>query len=374
MTPSLLKYMLFASSALMYAYGLLSFITIPPKGDEYRSYRIARKIFGSYMTFVATCLLAHLFFDLRGENPLLATSLCMMYVIIGTMIMTVVLSSLIQGEYPFRKRFGQIAQCALFMGSVFAINYHFVPQPKQNIAFVAGAIFFIVEAVVISVQFYRMYRKAIKRADNYYSDNVGKFMVWIPMSLYFIIVLVFAGAILPFLSRVSLIPLFLLMGMFIYTFIFISLQNHMMNISKMKMLLIAVEQDDTNSDAGDAEQPKSEAIEVESRESKAVRIKLDEWIGRRGFTKQGLTLDDLAEELGTNRTYLSSYINTVYNLSFRGWIASQRIEYSKELLQQSEELSAAAIATLVGYSPNAYIKTFTKAESMPPVQWRSENR
>ncbi len=146
----------------------------------------------------------------------------------------------------------------------------------------------------------------------------------------------------------------------------------MLNIAKIKTLLLTSDYSDAASDS--AKQPKSKPIEVESRESRAVKLKLDVWIESKGFTKQGLTLDDLAMELNTNRTYLSSYINKFYNLSFRGWIASLRIEYSKELLLSGEELSSATIAAMVGYSPNGFINIFTKAEGISPVHWRKEDR
>lgn len=370
MEQTLLKYLLFASSVVMYAYGLFSFFTFTPKGEEYRSYQTARRLFGAYMIFMACCLLAHLYFDLRGQNPLLATSLCVIYIVMGTMFMSVILSSLMQADYPFRVRLKQVGICALALGGLLAVNYIFVPKEKQNIILIACGVFYMAIAIITSVQFYRMYRKTIKRADNYYSDNIAKLLNWIPVALYVTIVLVVAGAFLPFLSRISFIILYLFLGLLVYTFIFISLQNYMMNIAKMKILLLTNKTNDKElNNSAVTEQP---VIEVTSRESKAVKLKLDKWLEDRGYTKQGLTLDDLALELDTNRTYLSSYINTVYNQSFRNWIAQHRFEYAKELLQD-KKLSSVTIANIVGYSPNAFIKIFTKTEGVSPSQWRNEN-
>lgn len=324
------------------------------------------------MIFTATCLLAHWYFDLRRTNPLLASSLSLIYITNGTMVMSVILTSLMQHEYPFRKRFREIAECTLYVGCVLAVNYLFAPSDKQFFAFVASAVFYLVIAVVISVRFYRIYRTTIKRADDYYSENVGKLLKWMPIALYVTIVLVLASAILPILSSIPLISLYLLIGMVTFTYIFISLQNYMMNIAKMKMILIDSEQSEiATSIAAPVESKTTEAV---SRESRAVKLNLDKWIEHKGFTKQGITLDDLALELNTNRTYLSSYINNAYNLAFRGWIALQRIEYSKELMLQKKELPSAKVAEKIGYSPNAFIKIFTKIEGMPPMQWRKENR
>ncbi|MFI3262867.1 MAG: AraC family transcriptional regulator [Rikenellaceae bacterium] len=372
MEPLLFKNMLFTSSFVMYAYGLFSFLTISPKGKEYQNYIAARRIFGSMMIVLSTCLLVHWNFDLRHQNPLLASSLCLLYITTGSMLLSVIFSSLIQSEYPFRKSLKEIALCTICLGMVLTVNYFFIPQEVQHITLIAAAIFFTVNVIFLTVQFYRLYRKTITKADNYYSDNISRLLVWIPITIYITILLVLAVAILSFATEVSFISLYLFLGLSIFTYIFISLQNYMINIAKMKMLLLSSEHEDTSSN--NTEHQKNEIIEADSRKSKIVKLKLDKWIENKGFTQQGLTLDDLAIELNTNRTYLSSYINTFYHLSFRAWIASQRIEYSKELLMKDEELSSTTIASMVGYSPNAFIKTFTKTEGVSPAQWRNDNK
>lgn len=324
------------------------------------------------MFLVASSLLAHWFFNLRGHDPLLASSLCLVYTTIGTMILSVIFTSLIQGEYPFRRRLMEIARFTIYLVVVLAINYLFIPQRVQYFTLIAVSLFFVVITVRLTMRFFKVYRETVNRADNYYSENVGNMLKWIPTTIYAIILLVLISAILSVASNISFISLDLFFGLSLFTYVFISLQNYMINIAKMKMLLLTSEQSNTTSDS--SELPKSETIEIESRESKAVKQKLDKWIEGKGFTKHGLTLDDLALELNTNRTYISSYINTVYHLTFRGYIASQRLAYSKKLLLQSEELPSATIAVMVGYSPNAFIKIFTKAEGMPPVQWRGINK
>lgn len=372
MEQLLLKNMLFASSFVMFAYGLFSFFTISPKGEEYHSYRVSRKIFGIMMFVIAACLLVHWQFDLRHENKLLASSLCLLYTTSGAMVLSVIFTSLIKGEYPFRKRLKEIAFSNICLVAVLVINYLFIPRKLQYFVLIVAAIFFVVIVFVSTLRFFRSYRETINLTDNYYSDNIGKTLQWIPTTIYSIILLVLVTAILSVVSNVSFISVDLFLGLSIITYVFLSLQNYMINTAKLKILLLDGKQVEIAED--NSEQITSEIIEVESRESKAVRLKLDKWIEGKGFAKQGLTLDDLARELNTNRTYLSSYINSFYNLTFRGWIALQRIEYSKELLLQDQELSVATVAEMVGYSQNAFIKIFAKEVGVSPMQWRKGNK
>jgi YesN/AraC family two-component response regulator len=102
-----------------------------------------------------------------------------------------------------------------------------------------------------------------------------------------------------------------------------------------------------------------------------MKARLDKWITADGYTRQGLTIEELAATLVTNRTYLSSYIKTVYHVSFREWIAELRIVYAKQQLVQHPELTVAAISEASGFLSLSYFtKIFTTKEGCPPSKWR----
>ena len=66
---------------------------------------------------------------------------------------------------------------------------------------------------------------------------------------------------------------------------------------------------------------------------------LSRWIENKGFLQAELTIEDLARQLGTNRTYLSTFINSHYGVPFRQWIASLRIAESKKMLRDTDSCS-----------------------------------
>lgn len=61
------------------------------------------------------------------------------------------------------------------------------------------------------------------------------------------------------------------------------------------------------------------------------------------FLNNSLTLDELAEKLGTNRSSLSSCINTYSKNNFNQWINSYRIEYAMERIMSSDNLHALSV-------------------------------
>lgn len=369
------KNIMLASFSVMYAYGLFSIFTLSPKGKEYDNYRISRKVFGVIMIMWATYLVFHWHFNPRLHDPVLASTLCFSCYFPGIMLFEVAFSYLISGvNYPIRRRIKRIIVYAIYINIVVFTNYFFFPPNIQKIVFVVTDVVFAFEMIYLSLIFLKTYRNALKRADNYYSDNIDIFIRWMPKSIYIAIGFGFTASIL-FFSDNCFMSIYMAGGLILFTYIFISYQNYMINITKMKeVLLVENNKKSASSDIKNSEITNEIDINKSIMDTNLLEIRISEWIDSKGFTKRGLTIDELALHFGTNRTYLSTYINTIYKVSFREWIARHRIEYAKELLVSSEDLSSAKIAEMVGYTPNAFTSIFSKAEKITPIQWRNAKK
>ncbi len=95
------------------------------------------------------------------------------------------------------------------------------------------------------------------------------------------------------------------------------------------------------------------------------------WVKSKDFLRPDITMNDVAKATCTNRTYLSRYINTVYNCSFKSWITHLRLEEAKELMHNNPELSVAEIAKQTGFaSAESFSHIFKSNEDCPPSKWR----
>ena len=105
-----------------------------------------------------------------------------------------------------------------------------------------------------------------------------------------------------------------------------------------------------------------------------IQKSLSSWVEQKGYLSPGLTIRELADTLHTNRTYLSRYIRTMYNQTFREWITSMRVEYSKELLAEHPEMILQDISEHSGFlSLSHFIKVFKEKEGCSPAKWRHQN-
>ena len=100
-------------------------------------------------------------------------------------------------------------------------------------------------------------------------------------------------------------------------------------------------------------------------------VRLSAWSAAEGYIRPGLTIRELSEALGTNRTYLAGYIKSTYGMSFRDWITGLRIEYAKRLLRECPDLTVVEISERSGFmSPSHFMRTFKEREAYTPARWR----
>lgn len=100
------------------------------------------------------------------------------------------------------------------------------------------------------------------------------------------------------------------------------------------------------------------------------------------FLNNNLTLNDLAREVGTNRTYLSKSIKAAKEQSFSEYINSSRVEYSKQLIKEklsncktgidNSGMSTEDYAIASGFSSTRnYVRCFKMKEGITPTQYKN---
>jgi len=87
-----------------------------------------------------------------------------------------------------------------------------------------------------------------------------------------------------------------------------------------------------------------------------------------------ISLEDVSARMGTNRTYLSKAINTVYNKSFNALINELRIREARQLLidKKYDHISVEGIGEMVGYNSRiVFYNNFKKLTGLTPSYFKS---
>lgn len=105
-----------------------------------------------------------------------------------------------------------------------------------------------------------------------------------------------------------------------------------------------------------------------------IESKIEAWVGEKSYCQQGVTMNQLAALLGSNRTYLSQFINSRYGCNFNAWLNKLRIDEAKRMMLESPTLSLDKVALAVGFaSKSHFMSSFKSMEGITPGQWREKH-
>lgn len=88
------------------------------------------------------------------------------------------------------------------------------------------------------------------------------------------------------------------------------------------------------------------------------------------FLQPRLTLGDVAELLGTNKTYISQLVNNTYSQSFPEFINTLRVDYAEQYILAHRDAHQEEIASACGFlSASSFNNTFKKVTGVTPKIW-----
>lgn len=224
---------------------------------------------------------------------------------------------------------------------------------------------FFVQYVMFLRRFYILYNEKRRKLDNYFAEDMQQFMSWIKKC----IILIILTSVLSFTT---------LLGGIIYNYLFqiyvISANFYIaisfINYAAMYGKLNSAEVTDRERMETDTEEQKiSQADNYEHLFGEQVK----RWLSEKRFLAPQLTIDDLAAEMGTNKLYMSRYINRKHGDNFSTWITKLRLEEAKSYMRENPNVKQEEVAIHSGFSSSSYFsRVFSRFESMTPAAWRKE--
>lgn len=129
-------------------------------------------------------------------------------------------------------------------------------------------------------------------------------------------------------------------------------------------------------DTDDEEKYQSSALSDENKKKYAQAI-IDLMENKKVFLNRKLTIDDIALELNTNRSYISQITNEYFSSNFNNFVNEYRIKEARRLLSdhQYENLSIEGIANTVGFnSKSSFNIAFKKFTGLTPSYFQKSVR
>lgn len=224
----------------------------------------------------------------------------------------------------------------------------------------------VLTAVILLYISVREYNKCKEQVDNYYSNHMWDLkwmivMLWVTFGLTFILIMSF------WFHSIEHYLDFLMMIFYSYL-AFKILSFVPSTIDKVRHKISKAETEEEELLIENENKPSSTKLNEYSR--KIVPL-IELWVASEHYIRPTLTIREVAQEMGTNYNYLSTYINNELNMTFTTWLNTLRVEKSKEYLCSAEKISIEECGIKVGIPEiYNYSRWFKVVTGMSPASFR----
>ena len=345
---------------LMLFFAIYFFVAKTPEKAIFDNYKRSRRIMGMALLLLAANYSVHLFDGIRFKSQDAAILLNLSTYFLSYWLFSAALITMLDRFYfTWRRLWRNLAYWAVF--SLLSCIILFV-LPKgiyryAGLATMAGWLFGY--GIYLSRRVINTYHYAVKLFDETHSENIAAYIRWMSIFTWWALIYGVSCGLLTFLPD-KYVFIWILSSVPFYIYLYCAYMNYLLFYEQVETILETPEEEE--------ETPNNAPTYYT-----VIEKNLAAWLAENGFTYSGLTIEDLALKLGTNRTYLSAYIKQTYEVSFREWIAQLRIEYAKQLFTANPKLSVGEVCESIGFLSQSYfVKIFSDKEGLSPARWKKE--
>lgn len=363
MDQSLYHYSLCIALSLMLFFGLHMLFARTPEKKIFDSFRLSRRLMGTALLVLSANYCVHLFCTIRLTDLSATIVMNLVTYFLCYWLFSSGMMTLLDNRYLTPRRC--LIHLCMWLGYSALACVLLFGLPRgilQHGGMAVLAVWLVVYGIFLSARILRTYRKAIRMFENTQSDDIGAYIRWLSIFTYWAVIFGVGCALLTFLPD-RYVYIWVLSSIPFYVYLYCCYQNYMLFYETVETAIQKERGEEAEQEAADL----SAAVPPYHSD---IALCISTWIDGEGYRKPGLTLQDVAQQIHTNRTYLSEYINTVYQQSFRDWIAGLRIEYAKRLMLEKPHLKMLEISVASGFlSLSHFTKTFSEKENCSPARW-----
>ena len=370
MEPSIYNYSLCIALPLMSFFGFYFLFAKTPEKAIFENYLRSRRIMGVAILLLAANYSVHFFFGIRFKNANAAILMNLSTYFLCYWLFSSALTTLLDRFYITKRRLRTHICLWILFSILSGIVLLLLPKGiLQATAMFALATWLVIYGLYLTHRLLKTYHKVIRIFNDTHADDIGAYIKWLSIFTYWAVIFGVGCGLLTFLPD-EYIYIWILSSVPFYIYLFLCYLNYLLFYEQVEN---AMEDGITSEDENlcDTTNQKQEQKQETPFYHAEIEKKIKGWIDTDGYIRPGLTIKELSDKLQTNRTYLSEYIKTKYEMSFRDWITGLRIEYAKRLLAQNPRLTVADISEKSGFlSPSHFIRMFKENAGCTPVKWK----
>ena len=346
---------------LMIFFAIYFFVAKTPEKPIFDNYKRSRRIMGTALLVLAANYSVHLFCGLRFKSQDAAILMNLSTYFLSYWLFAAAMVTLLNRFFITVRRFIRNIIFWIVFTALACVVLFGLPHGGMDriVGIAALAVCLFSYGIYLSWRIIRTYHHAVRLFDDTHSENIAAYIRWMSIFTWWAVIYGVSCGLLTFLPD-EYVFLWILSSVPFYIYLYCSYMNYLLFYEQVETILEIPEE-------------KEEAISDTPIYYSAIEKNLAAWLSHNGFTHPGLTIEELAQTIGTNRTYLSAYINKTYALTFREWIANLRIDYAKQLFRANPKMSVGEVCEATGFLSQSYfVKIFSDREGLSPAKWKRE--
>lgn len=358
-------------------FGLLFLTQFNENKATLRNYRIVKRILTVAYLAVAVGSLPELLVQLSGTTIVGSRDILFSQVINLTVAITQAFifthsTMLLLDTKKINSKIVKYQVVALVIYITVAIlSYLLLPKKATEAVVLVLTVIYFIALGYFTVRFLRHFRQFRIIMDNFYSDDVTARMHWIKVAFFAALFIGTFALFVTYYCSVVNETIFNLTSLCFYTFFGIRLLNYPWQFEIIEMPMTEKTKYEQSFSAPNTVTGLTSYQDMLHTNSDT---SIEQWIAEKHFLKSGITMDDLAKFLGTNRTYISSYFNTEKGITFRQWINILRIEEAKLIITDDSKITMTELASRLGYADTStFFRQFKAKEGVQPSVWKQKN-
>jgi len=194
---------------------------------------------------------------------------------------------------------------------------------------IVGALVFFVDALLLSIRFFRIYVAMVHHFKESYVNEIEVFMKYLYKGVVAIIVTGLSSVVVTYMPA-WVITAYSAIAILLFIYVFVSFNNYAIHMNKVSNAIadfamdvnyeIEKEEDECNEETTSKElsEENQETINEKPQDSWTMRVedlnkKIMEWIENKEFCKNDISINNMAAAFCTNRQYLYKYFKEVKN-------------------------------------------------------------
>lgn len=299
------------------------------------------------------------------ENESLMASCTLIIASYQALLFTYTILALIQPLYIKRKQIFIQLVIITIIGFLLFLALFFTTHFTYSLFFYIVLVIYILQISYYTYEFKVKYKLCLKSLEEYYDEDERIRLRWANLSFYGALIIGILALTSLFLNLYFYI-LFSILYTAYYAYMVSRFYNYQIDFN---FAIPVINQNEKRREViNDSCNTQYETDKIEK-----FSFILGEWVEKKKFTQKDISVDEVAESLGVNRSFLQYYFRTFMQTDFRTWRSDLRVREAQTILKEHPEISLEKIRELVGFNHRAnFHQQFQKITGVTPTEYRHQ--